>query len=394
MGISGVRAAKGIAFVVLLYGSLAAPAQASQSDNIHVLQHFQMSLGNEIEFQGSRIYVNQYAQGLDAGVHLYEIGKNKMLRETGVIVCQGITDTAALDKGIIAIGLQQGGEECNTPSPTVLGGVTGGVHVADMSRPSRPRLRGAIALPGGVHTLTRYPNKPYVYTSLAGDVPGLADGGLTHILDVSEPDRPVVAATYASPLNPGGCHDILFQEIEDRLIGFCPGTGGTEIWDASDPLQPVPIGRMLVPFAQLPHQVAVSSDGKVAAVSDEAWAGHGCTGGAPVGALWFYDISDLTAPQVTGFYGPQRGTLPVGTSSGNFLSCTAHNFNFIPDSRVMVVAWIAGGTTVIDITNPMAVEEVAHYRPDGAVAMSSYWYRGRIYAADFQRGFEVLELDL
>lgn len=262
-----------------------------------------------------------------------------------------------------------------------------------MSSPSRPRLRGAITLPGGVHTLTRYPGKPYVYTSLAGADTYVAYGGLTHIVDVSDPDRPKVAATYSSPLNPAGCHDITFQRIGGKPIGFCPGLGGTEIWDVSDPLRPVAIGRMLVPFMQLPHQVAVSSDGKVAAVSDEAYAAHACRGGGPLGALWFYDISDLTAPKLTGFYGPQRGNLPVGSLSGNFLSCTAHNFNFIPDSRLMVVAWIAGGTTVIDVSDPLAVKEVAHYRPDDALAMSSYWYRGLIYVGDFSRGLEVLELE-
>ena len=393
MGISGYRTASGIALAALLMGLLAQPAYASQSDNFRVLQHFDMELSNEIEFQGSRIYVNQYASGYEAGVHLYEIGRNKGLRETGMLVCQGITDTAAFDKGIIAIGLQQGGEECNTPPPAV-SGYTGGVHVADMRKPSKPKLRGSIALPGGVHTLTRYPNEPYVYTAMAGADTYAAYGGLTHILDISDPDRPVIAATFASPLNPAGCHDILFQSIDEKLIGFCPGAGGTEIWDASDPLKPVPIGRMLVPFMQLPHQVAVSSDGKVAAISDEAYAVHGCQGGGPIGALWFYDISDLTAPVLTGFYGPQRGTYPVGSLSGNSLSCTAHNFNFIPDTRLMVVAWIAGGTTVIDISDPLAVTEVAHYRPNGAVAMSSYWYGGRIYVADFSLGFEVLKLDL
>ena len=380
-----------LALVTLLSGGVAAaPARASQSQNIRVRQHFQIPLGNEIEFQGSRIYVNQYAQIPKAGVHLFEIGKNRRIRETGAIVCRGITDTAALDRGIIAIGLQQGGESCNSPGP-VVGGSTGGVHVADMSTPARSRLRGSLTLPGGVHTLTRYPGEPFVYTSLAGADTQAAYGGLTHIVDVSDPDAPTVAATYSSPLNPAGCHDITFQRIDGRLIGFCPGQGGTEIWDASDPMKPMALGRMLVPFMQLPHQVAVSSDGRVAAVSDEAYAAHACRGGAPLGALWFYDISDLTAPKLTGFYGPQRGTLPVGSLSGNSLSCTAHNFNFIPDSRLMVVAWIAGGTTVIDVSDPLAVREVAHYRPDDAVTMSSYWYRGLIYVADFSRGLEVLE---
>ena len=391
----GSRALVGAALLVLTTTSLAVGAdQASQSDNLKLLQHFDLYLANEIEFDGSRIYVNQYAQGQDIGVHLFEIGTSGKVRKTGSVACSGLTDTAALDDGFIAIGLQQGGDYCNADPPLVTG-KSGGVHIADMSKPSKPRLLGHITLAGGIHTLTRYPGKPFVYASVGGYDEQALNRGAEYIVDVSDPKKPELATTYTSPLNPGGCHDVLFQEIDGKMIGFCPGQGGTEIWDASDPLAPVPLGRMLVPFIQLPHQVAVSSDGQLAAVSDEAYAAHTCGGGGgPVGALWFYDISDLTNPQLLGFYGPQRGTYPVGSLSGQTLSCTAHNFNFIPDSRLMVVAWIAGGTTVLDVEDPSAATEVAHYVPDGAVAMSSYWYRDRIYVADFSKGFDVLKLDL
>jgi hypothetical protein len=84
----------------------------------------------------------------------------------------------------------------------------------------------------------------------------------------------------------------------------------------------------------------------------------------------------------------------VGVASGNSQSCTAHNFNFIPGTKMLVAAWISGGTNVIDLTDPASPKEVAHYSPDEAVAMSSYWYRGLIFVADFARGLDVLELDL
>lgn len=365
--------------------------QASQSDNLRVLQHIPMYLGNEIAFDGERVYVNQYSSGPDIGVHAFDLKSDGTLKPIGFLPCSGITDTAPLDDGLVAIGLQGGGDTCNDPPP-LTAGTAGGVHVGDMSNPRRPRLLAGLPLPGGVHTLTRYPGSSFVYTALSGAKTSAAEGGLTHIVDTSNVRELSVAAVYRSALNPGGCHDILFERIGGKMIGFCPGVSGTEIWDASDALDPVPIGRMLLPSGQLPHQVAVSSDGKVAAVSDEAWMAHGCTGGAPVGALWFYDISDLTRPVLTGFYGPQRGALPVGSLSGNPLSCTAHNFNFIPNSRLIVASWIGGGTNVIDISAPATPKEVGYYRPADAVAMSAYWYRGRIYVADFERGVEVLKL--
>ncbi len=369
--------------------SVATPASASQSDNIQVIQQFPMTLANEIEFDGSRIYINQYASGPDMGVTAFKRLADGRLQTAGHLVCRGITDTAALDGGFVAIGLQQGGEKCNEPPGGPLGPV-GGVHLADMSKPLRPRLLGNIVLPGGVHTLTRYPGKPYVYASVGGyEAQAVWSRGTEYIIDVSDPNAPKVAATYASPLNLGGCHDVTFAIIEGKVIGFCPGQGGTEIWDVSDPLAPQPIGRMLLPFIQLPHQVAVSSDGQLAAISDEA-AANDCSAGGPAGAMWFYDISDLTNPRFVGVYGPQRGAFPVGAPVLG--PCTAHNFNFIPDSRLLVVAWYTGATTVLDLEDPAAANEVAHYQPEGAYAMSSYWYRGRIYVADFFLGVAVLRL--
>ena len=178
------------------------------------------------------------------------------------------------------------------------------------------------------------------------------------------------------------------------MIGFCPGFGGTEIWDMENPEAPMPIARALLPFEFLPHTTAVSSDGKVLAISDEAVAGHACNDRSAAGAIWFYDITDLEAPQLRGYIGPPRGTLPVGATSGNQFSCTAHNFNFIPGTRLLVAAWINGGTNVIDATDPAAPREVAYYQPDDAITMSSYWYRGLIFTGDFGRGVDVLRLNL
>lgn len=389
---------RSVFFVILATMALpatvaAAPLDEDSSRNLSALQRIPMDLANEIAFDGRRIYVNQYASGPDIGVTAFDIARDGRLKERGMLPCSGITDVAPLDDGLVAIGLQGEFEHCSSLEPS--SDITpGGVHIGDMRRPAHSELLGHVPIPGGVHTLTRYPGSDLVFTSMSGDVSSASEGGVTHIIDVSRARAPKVVETYASPLNPGGCHDILFETIEERTIGFCPGAGGTEIWDASDPLAPEPIGRMMLPATQLPHQVAVSSDGQVAAVSDEAYVAHGCTGGAPVGALWFYDISDLANPRVTGFYGPQRGGLPIGTLSGNPLSCTAHNFNFIPGSRSIVASWIGGGTNVIDISDPGNAREIAHYRPSDTEAMSSYWYRGRVYVADFKRGVEVLKLDL
>jgi hypothetical protein len=51
-------------------------------------------------------------------------------------------------------------------------------------------------------------------------------------------------------------------------------------------LKPVAIGRMRIPFAQLPHQVAVSSsDGEMAVVSDEGYVARMAVPAAVLQAL-------------------------------------------------------------------------------------------------------------
>lgn len=390
-----VREVLRVVGLVAVAAALCAPPAhaASQSDNIEVVQSFPLNQGNEIEFDGNRIYVSEYTDG-DVGINAFELRRGKVF-PIGRQPCPGHTDAAALDDDHVAVALQGYMETC-TQAPLVPvpgGGTAGGVHVMDFSDPARPRLRGSVLVPGGVHTLTRYPGEPYVYASVGGADQYGSQGGYETIVDVSDPDEPVIAATYRTALNPFGCHDVAFERIDGDVIGFCPGQGGTEIWDASDPLDPKPISRIALPALQLPHMVAVSSDGKMAAISDEAYVAHACNPASPVGALWLYDISDLANPELLGFYGPPRGFLPVGSLSGVDTSCTAHNFNFIPGTRLIVTAWVSGGTNVIDVGDPAAPVEVAHYQPNRTIAMSSYWYRGKIFVGDFDRGLDVLELD-
>ena len=81
------------------------------------------------------------------------------------------------------------------------------------------------------------------------------------------------------------------------------------MWDVSDPVAPVTIGRA-VPPTQFAHSVAITHDGKYMVLGEEAIAGNECIGG-PTGALFIYDISDPTLPLLMGYFGIPRGPLPV-----------------------------------------------------------------------------------
>jgi hypothetical protein len=56
------------------------------------------------------------------------------------------------------------------------------------------------------------------------------------------------------------------------------------------------------------------------------------------------------------------------------------------------VGWYYGGTSVVDFTNPTQPQEVAFYdfTPTSGQSWSSYWYNGRIYSNDMNRGVDAL----
>ncbi|HSL26238.1 MAG TPA: hypothetical protein VLA54_08150, partial [Acidimicrobiia bacterium] len=112
---------------------------------------------------------------------------------------------------------------------------------------------------------------------------------------------------------------------------------------------------------------------------------------APAGAIWFYTLTGPTAPQLAG-----RFNLP--RTQGDVV-CSAHMFNVVPGIArdILVSAFYAGGTSVIDFTDPAAPQEIAFYDvggPEPSDQWSAYWYRGHVYASDHHRGLDVFELDL
>jgi hypothetical protein len=86
----------------------------------------------------------------------------------------------------------------------------------------------------------------------------------------------------------------------------------------------------------------------------------------------------------------------IPRSQGSY--CSVHNGNFVPVAGryLLVTAWYAGGTSVVDLTNPSAPRELAYYDAvvgrGAADTWSSYWYNGTIYANDITRGIDAFKL--
>jgi hypothetical protein len=335
--------------------------------------------GTDIDFSGDYIYAMQ--QGMaNGGVHVIKNGAKP--KKVSFIACPGEqNDVAVVKPGLIALGYH---------NSTCAGVPGGGIRLIDVRNPKKPKFLGSVNdLPGGTHTLTTYPGGKYVYAS-PGGLP-TNGGGVEQIIDVSDPKKPKVAATF-SP-NESGCHDVSFWFSGDTKLGFCAGLTEVQIWDVSDPLAPVILSHVADPVAQFPHSVAVSHDAKIMLVGDEAIAGNDCVGG-PTGAIVAYDISDPALPIPQGYYNIGRSPMyPVGSSNVDRNTwCSAHLFNFVPGTYTMVGAWYAGGMNVIDWTDPTAPVEIAHYMGNEADITnywSAYWYDGKIWANDRVKGLDV-----
>ena len=379
-----------LALSVGLVAALIAPSagarpapEAEASENVKQIASFAyenkakdfFAGGTDMAFSGKYVYAMQ--QGPDGGVHIIDASGATPKKLSFVPCPGGQNDVAVVKPGLIAIGYHS--SQC--------GGEAGaGVRLLDVKDPKNPKYLGTVETPGGTHTLTTYPGKPIIYASPGG----LANGGGTEqIIDVSNPSKPKIAAEF-KPNGPIGCHDVEFYVNKEKKIAGCAGAGEAQLWDVSDPLAPKTIAHIAVP-AQFPHSFAFTDDGKYVVIGDEAIAGNDCSGG-PTGALWVYDIS-IPQPALVGWWGPQRGQLPAGSSNYNRNTwCSAHLFNFIPGTYTLVASWYSGGMSVIDFSNPTLPAEVAHYMGTGDDVTnywSAYWYDGRIWANDRVKGLDV-----
>ena len=255
-----------------------------------------------------------------------------------------------------------------------------GINLLDVSNPTQPKQLGFWPVPDGTHTLTKHPTEPLIYTSDSGYLMDTRN----HIIDVSDPASPRQVA-----IGGRSCHDITFRITKQEKLAFCAAGGdavtgrATEIWDVSDPLEPEVVGSIVDEGIAYPHLAVATPDGKFLVISDEA-VPSSCSDPAAerdYGALSIYDIRRRTAPKMVGF---------INVFCGG-PGCLAHNFNFIPGTRLLVTSWWQGGTSVYNLDDPRHPSEIAFFDPDDRVVWSSYWYRGHIYT-NGDGGAYVLEL--
>jgi hypothetical protein len=407
------------AVMVFFLAALALPAGANHNDDVHSEN---MSLvvnwndggeylnGSDIAFWGDlAVFGNT---GEPGGFRLLDVSDPASPRLVGEFACPGSQADVSIweDLVFVSVDATRAGPECSAESATndqvVTGGHWEGIRIVSIEDPTKPVQIATVDTDCGSHNHGLVPDTEngrlllYIFSYPLGGQ-GVECNYPSHrkISVVEVPlDDPKKAAVVSTPsVSPAiGCHDVsVFVELE---LAATACITESQIWDISDPENPVIISRILNPAISIHHSAALSWDGETLVLGDE-FTGQlapvpGCAdgGAVPVGALWFYDVADPANPTLQGFFKIPR------QETGQF--CTAHNYNVVPlasDRDILVAGWVDGGTTVIDFSDPVNPEEIGFYTPKEPVpgsSWSSYWYNGFIYANnEGDRGIDVFAID-
>jgi hypothetical protein len=374
--------------------------------------------GSDLAFWAEQAVLGNY--GAPGGFRLMDISNPAAPREIGQFECPGPQADVSIWKDLVFVSVDsaRSSPDCGAGGAATADFTAGlayeGIRIVSIADPTRPRQVAFVDTACGSHTHTLVPDEAngrlFVYVlSYPLGTPAVDCSVATHrkisVIEVplnAPADARVVSTPDVSPAI--GCHDVTVDV--DRGLAAAACITESQLWDISDPAHPEVVSHLVNPAINIHHSTTFSWSGNTLVIGDElggALATPGCVGGdphLPIGALWFYDVSNPAAPVLRGSFRIPQDEVSV--------FCTAHNFNVVPTRSgrdVLVSAWYNGGTTVLDFTDPANVEQIGYYIPKApklAAAWSSYWYRGFIYTNNFDedvnslsarsRGFDVFAI--
>ncbi len=293
--------------------------------------------------------------------------------------------------------------------------------VYDITDPTDPIDLGSLWVDGS-HKVGVVPGTPIVYNAASsggGDGALMGDPtGVTEIFDLSDPDDPEHVMDFK---NGYSCHHIYFHvnPDEDQYYSICAGIEMTQIFDITDPRDPEVIAEISMPLgdpfpplavspAMLSHFSILSNDGKTLIVGDETGGGlaPACdvyanaadtTVSGPVGNLWFYDVSDMSNPQLMSWMSPTHHfpTNPPNQDQGGpaegIAGCTAHHGRLVPNDEgrdLLAMAFYGAGVVLVDFTDASAPYIVDQWN-DNTNTWEVWFYNGYLFTGDLSRGLDV-----
>jgi hypothetical protein len=365
--------------------------------------------GSDLAFWGNTAVLGNYDS--PGGFRLVDISDPAAPAEIGQFMCRGPQADVSIWKNLVFVSVDTPlrGPSCSAtdtqsaPATQYASGTAfEGIRVVSIADKANPQQIAFVDTDCGSHTHTLVPDEAnkrlliYVLSyPLSGQ--GVECNAETHrkISVVEVPlSAPASARVISTPdVSPAvGCHDVtVFMPLK---LAAAACISETQMWDISDPVNPRIVSHIVNPAVNIHHSTTFDWSGTTLVIGDElggALATPGCVDGSedvPLGALWFYDVSNPASPIVRGSY-----SIPQQEVS---IFCTAHNFNTVPTRNgrdILVSAWYNGGTTVLDFTDPANVKQLGFYiakEPEISATWSSYWYRGFVYANNFDEDVNSL----
>jgi len=248
-------------------------------------------------------------------------------------------------------------------------------------------------------------NYAYISTEMEGYL-----GNILVIYDLKDPARPQEVSRWHMP----GQHIAAGEKptwkgYKNRLhhalrvgdeLWAAVWHAGFRVLDVSDITRPRVVGShdYHPPFPE-PSHTFLPVDGlvagrRIAVGIDEE---HDHRPGSLHAFLWIFDVTDLSNIFALSAFDVSELDSPWARAPGRF---GAHQFREKLDKPLVYATWFAGGLRVVDISDPLAPEEVAHFIPepvgDEASPQSNdvdVDERGLIYLLDRNRGFDILEMN-
>lgn len=370
----------------------------------------QTAAGSDLAFEGNTLVAGSYS-----GTAFFRILKRApYVKQIGFHNCPGTQGDVSVYRDLVFVSLdstQSDAPGCAESGANKSAGQEG-VRILDISNIKKPRQVAFVETDCGSHTHVINPQKKSIFIYVQSYPLGTqtATCSVASHRKVSVINVPLRAPAKAKvvgflDVSPEiGCHDLGIFPKKKLAAAAC--IGESQIWDISKPAEPRIISRIVNPSIEIHHGVAVTWDEKYLAIADEfAGSVTGECGGdqrSPIGAMWFYDITDPTVPALAGYYNVPRRSNPESADEVRYMKCTTHNFNVLPmkdaNRYIAVAGYRSAGMSAVDFSDPASPKEIAHYQQlkEGAIPdiWSGYWYNGRIYTNDnaANRGVSVYEL--
>ena len=293
----------------------------------------------------------------------------------------------------------------------------GGVRIWDISTVAKPKLITHLRTHGrGVHRFDMDESYLYLSTEMEGYV-----GNILVIYDIRDPAKPTEVSRWWMPgqhvangeqphwvANNNRLHHAM--RVGNFMWAAC-WDAGFRIVDIFDIANPKTVGKWdHHPLFKHPTHTIMpitrKIDGRDIAIMMDEEAEH--RKGIPHAALWTFDVTDKANPKALAVFEVSERDTPyyaadvgrgLGHGHGDMYRFGAHQYQEHLDGTRITCAWFSGGVRVVDVSDPVYPEEVAHYVPaprGGKRAPQTNDVevdeRGLVYALDRFQVLDILEV--